>query len=353
MLLYIHIPFCDSKCFYCSFNSFTDKKNLKDNYFKALIKELKYELTKLNRLKNYKIETIFIGGGTPSSIEIKYFEKLFKELNIEKNRNIEITTEANPNSASYEWIKEMSNLGVNRFSFGVQSFNKDKLKFLGRRHSPKEAIKAVENAHKIGVKNISIDLIYNTSIDSKKLLIDDLNLANNLAINHISAYSLTIENGSKFEGDFSKSKDDELLSKFFIEETIKRGFFQYEISNFSKNYKSKHNLGYWEYKNYIGTGAGAVGFIDNKRFYPPKDINEYIKNPLNKRVEELSSEDIKMEKLFLGLRSIVGVDINMFNTKELKRVKILIDGNKLILEKDRVFNKNYLLTDEVTLFIIK
>ncbi len=344
MLVYIHIPFCDSKCFYCNFNSFVSDNLLKNEYFEALYLQLKFELEKF---KNSKIKTLFIGGGTPSTINPKYFEKIFLKFgNIE-----EITIEANPNSATYEWLRDMKNLGVNRVSFGVQSFNEDKLKFLGRNHSKLQAIQSVENAYKLGIKNISIDLIYNTKLDNKKLLIDDLNLACKLPINHISAYSLTIEDGSKFEKDFSKIKQDEDLSNFFIEEIKNRNFYQYEISNFSKGYKSKHNLGYWQYQNYIGVGAGAVGFYENKRFYPPKNLKEYIKNPLNIEIENLTQNDIKIEKIFLGLRSEVGVNLNLFNKKELEKVKILIDEKKIYLKDKKVFNLNYLLSDEIALFI--
>lgn len=346
MLLYIHIPFCDSKCFYCNFNSFVTKDSLKDDYFKALLFQLEFELDKF---KNKKIETIFIGGGTPSSVSPKYFEKIFAKF---KNIN-EITIEANPNSATYEWLKEMSNLGVDRVSFGVQSFNEKKLKFLGRTHSQKEAINAVKNAYKLNIKNISIDLIYNSAIDTKVLLKNDLSLASSLPINHISAYSLTIEEGSKFEGKLSKAKEDEELTNFFIDELKNRGFFQYEISNYSRGYKSKHNLGYWSYKDYIGIGAGAVGFYKNRRFYPTKDLNEYINNPLNIEVESLSEIDIKMEKIFLGLRSEVGVNLTLFNEKELSRVKILIDEKKLYFKNEKIFNLNYLLSDELALFIME
>jgi oxygen-independent coproporphyrinogen III oxidase len=342
MLVYIHIPFCESKCFYCNFNSIVND-SLKNEYFKALYLALKFEL---NKFSNEKIQTLYIGGGTPSIINPKYFEKIFLEFsNIE-----EITIEANPNSATYEWLREIKNLGVNRVSFGVQSFNQEKLKFLGRTHSNKDAIKSVENADKLGIKNISIDFIYNTFVDSKELLLKDLNLATKLPLNHLSAYSLTLEENSKFASDFSKiSKED--FSEFFINEIKEKEFLQYEISNFAKGYKSKHNLGYWEYKNYIGVGAGSVGFYKNKRFYPPKNLKEYINNPLKIEIEELSEDDIKIEKIFLGLRSEVGVDLKIFNQKELNKIKILIDAQKLYLKNEKIFNLNYLLSDEVVLFI--
>ena len=200
-MLYIHIPFCDSKCNYCAFNSYTNLNHLKKDYFNAL----KKQFLSLNP-KNYK--TVFIGGGTPSTMSVNFYEKLFTLLEPYIKNAKETTIECNPN-VKYEWLKEIKNLGINRISFGVQSFNEKKLRFLNRNHSPSLAIEAIENAKKAGFDNINLDLIYSTAIDSKKLLLNDLKIAFSLPIPHISAYSLTIEKGTKFEGDFSKRKEDE------------------------------------------------------------------------------------------------------------------------------------------------
>lgn len=337
-MLYIHIPFCDSKCNYCAFNSYTNLNHLKKYYFDAIKKQFLKE--------KREFSTIFIGGGTPSTMPISFYEKLF---NLIPTKNIkEITIEANPNT-SYEWLKEIKNLGVNRISFGVQSFNEDKLKFLNRNHSKIQAIKVIENAKKAGFDNINIDLIYSTALDNKKLLKEDLEIAFSLPINHISAYSLTIEKGTKFENDFSKRKEDEALEIWFIEK-LKEKFFHYEISNFGKI--CMHNLGYWQLKEYVGIGAGAVGFKNKTRYYTQTNVYEYIKNPTKYKIEMLSNEDIKKEKILLGLRSIVGFEKNLLNENELKRVNILIEEKKLYEKNEKIFSYDFLLADALSYYII-
>ena len=353
-LLYIHIPFCDSKCNYCSFNSYTNLNHLKKEYFEAIKKQLLYDIEKF-KITNF--ETIFIGGGTPSTMPVSFYEKLFKILEPFLKKTKEITIESNPN-ASYEWLKDIKNLGVNRISFGVQSFNDEKLKFLNRNHSSIQAIKTIENAKKAGFENINLDIIYSTAMDNKKLLQNDLKIIDSLPISHISAYSLMIEDNTKWEGDFSKRKEDEKLEIWFINE-IKKRFDQYEISNFGK--PCLHNLGYWEHKEYIGIGAGAVGFKKlkmengewkNFRYYTQNDVNEYIKNPTNYKFEYLTDKDIKKEKIFLGLRSIVGFEENILNKNEKEKVKILINEKKLFKKNKKIFSYDFLLADAISLFIL-
>jgi len=347
VLLYLHIPFCDSKCFYCSFNSYTDLLHLKNEYMQALQSQLLYELERFQVEKN-SIETIFIGGGTPSTVEPNLYEKFIDTLLPYLKKDVEFTTEANPNSATYEWIKAMKNLGVNRISFGVQSFDEKKLKYLGRNHSPKDAIKAIENAHKAGIKNISLDIIYDTVKDTKELLKNDLQIAFNLPINHISSYSLTIEKATKFYQEKTSPKDDENLAFWFVDE-VKKRFPQYEISNFG-NYRSKHNLGYWQLKDYIGIGSGAVGFLKNERFYPQTNVKKYLEDPTSHRVEKLSKQDLLTEKIFLGLRSEVGVETSLLPKD---KVKLLLEEKKLYEKNSKIFNKNFFLADELALFLIE
>jgi len=347
VLLYLHIPFCDSKCFYCSFNSYTDLIHLKTNYMKAIKAQLPFELKRFEVEKN-SIETLFIGGGTPSTVEPKLYEEFIDILKPYLKKDAEFTTEANPNSATYEWLKGMRLLGVNRVSFGVQSFDEQKLKYLGRNHSQKEAKTAIENAYKAGIKNISIDIIYDTQKDTKKLLKQDLLTAFNLPINHLSSYSLTIEKATKFYHDKTLPKDDENLAFWFVDE-VKKRFPQYEISNFGE-YKSKHNLGYWQLKDYIGIGSGAVGFLKNKRFYPQTNVKKYIEDPTSHRVEKLSKEDLLTEKIFLGLRSEVGVEKSIL-PKE--KIKLLLKEKKLYEKNSKIFNKNFFLADELALFLIE
>ena len=349
MLLYIHIPFCDSKCSYCAFNSYVDKFHLKQAYMSALITQLQFELKRFN-VKKQEIETIFIGGGTPSTVSPKLYKPLFDLLQPYLKQNIEITSEANPNSATKEWLKGMKDLGVNRISFGTQSFNAEKLKLLNRAHSAQQALEAVHNASQVGFKNISLDLIYATLGDTKELLEFDIKTAFSLPINHISAYALTIEEGTAFESKPEMSKEQLELTNWIFEEIKHHGFEQYEISNFG-SYKSLHNMGYWNYKDYIGLGAGAVGKLDTKRFYPQTVIEKYIENPNIIKEEILSEEDMRIEKIFLGFRSFIGVNASILEKEEYKRAMILVEEAKLSFLNNIFYNKEFLLADEITLFI--
>ena len=354
MLLYIHIPFCDSKCFYCAFNSYTDRFHLKHEYMNALKKQLKNDIENYIIKDNKKIETVFIGGGTPSTIKAFEYKEIFEIIKPYLEKNAEITTEANPNSASFDWLKGMHDLGVNRVSFGVQSFNSEKLKFLGRAHSANSAINAIQNANSIGFKGINCDIIYGVQNDTLESMKIDFDTAFSLPITHLSAYSLTIEEGTKFFDRSSVKIDDEELSYEIFDYINNKGFHQYEISNFAKNKESesKHNYGYWQHKEYLGVGAGAVGYINQQRQYPSKSIEEYIGNPLFFDVEKIDLNDIKTEKILLGFRSLNGVEISLFNEGEMKKIDDLIEYDKVYIKENRVFNKNFLLSDELALYIL-
>ena len=350
MLLYIHIPFCDSKCFYCAFNSYTSLHSLRKDYMKSLKIQLEYELTKHNNI----IETIFIGGGTPSCVDAFEYKDVIDIVKPYIDESIEITIEANPNSATKEWLQTIYDIGINRISFGVQSFDDEKLKFLGRNHNKTQAIDAIKNASMVGFKNINMDIIYDTSLDTKELLDSDLNIIKTLPINHISAYSLTLEEGTKFYNKSSVKIENQKLANYLFKKLENFGFSQYEISNFalSDNAQSKHNLGYWKYKEYLGIGCGAVGCIDNKRFYGIKDVQQYISRPLEyEEIESLTLDDIVLEKILLGFRSIVGVPINILNENQKIKLKILLDDNKVLLKKDKIYNNNFMLADELALYL--
>ncbi len=348
MLLYIHIPFCDSKCHYCSFNSYVDLFHLRESYMNALFVQLKFELERFDA-KEKSIETIFIGGGTPSTVKAELYRPLFALLQPYIKENAEITSEANPNSATAEWLEGMHALGVNRISFGVQSFNDEKLKKLGRAHKAIDASAAVIRAEKAGFKHLSLDLIYAVDGDTKALLEHDLNEAFSLPIDHLSAYALTIEEGTPFASTPDVANEKLALTEWFLKR-IKTRFPSYEISNFGE-YRSRHNLGYWEYKDYIGLGSGAVGSLKGTRYYPTTNVQAYIENPLNIAEEVLSEESIKTEKIFLGMRSIVGVNEAILSKQELKNAQLLVNEQKLSYKEGSFFNDDYLLSDELALFI--
>ncbi len=315
----------------------------------ALLIQLKHELQRFQAYDK-SIESVFIGGGTPSTVSPKLYEPIFKLIQPYLDKDIEITSEANPNSATKEWLEGMYNLGVNRISFGVQSFHHEKLKILNRAHNAQEAINAIKNAKEIGFENLSLDLIYATLNDTKELLSHDIQTAFSLPINHLSAYALTIEEGTPFEKKPHMSKESLKITSWLFEQIKSHGFEQYEISNFG-TYRSVHNLGYWKYKDYIGAGSGAVGKLGVERFYPTTILEEYIHNPLNIKTENLSDEDVQIEQIFLGFRSCVGVDEKVLNSHQKKRAQILVTEKKLEFKDSVFYNINYLLADEITLFL--
>ena len=348
MLLYIHIPFCDSKCSYCAFNSYVDKFSLREAYMNALIIQLKSEFLRFRVSIDNPIESVFIGGGTPSTIEPSLYKPLFKMINPYLKKECEITSEANPNSASREWLEGMFELGVNRLSFGVQSFNNEKLKTLGRAHNTEHALKAIQTASAIGFKHLSIDLIYGVRGDTKDLLKADISQAFSLPIDHISLYALTIEEETAFEKTPEIAQEELELTQWLFHEIIAKGFQQYEISNFG-TYHSYHNIGYWKHKPYIGLGSGAVGFLDHHRYYPSTSVEHYIHNPCEITSEEISENALITEKLFLGFRSFVGVEEIILTDKQKTRADMLVHEGILSHQHGGYFNSDFLLADEIAL----
>jgi oxygen-independent coproporphyrinogen-3 oxidase len=349
MLLYIHIPFCDSKCHYCSFNSYVDKFPLRRDYMQALQRQAAFEIEHLG-LTPGSIDTLFIGGGTPSTVSPALYAPLFEQLRPYLGADAEITSEANPNSATPEWLSGMKALGVNRISFGVQSFDEAKLKRLGRAHTPEQARSAVMAARDAGFEHLSVDLIYGVAGDTKALLQTDLETAFALPIDHLSAYALTIEEGTPFSATPEVAEEKLSLTSWLFEAIRAHGFEQYEISNFGR-YRSRHNIGYWEYKPYIGLGAGAVGCIGHTRYYPHRDVEAYIEDPRFRTTEPLDADAVKTERLFLGLRSIVGIPESLLDKEETQRAHWLVQEGKLGHRNGRFYNTDYLLSDEVVLYL--
>jgi len=310
--------------------------------------QLQYELERF-KPSHGDIKTIFIGGGTPSTINPSYYQDFFSIIKPYIDPNTEITAEANPNSATPLWMEGMKALRVNRLSFGVQSFDDAKLHNLGRAHNKIQAIDAIKNAHAMGFEHISLDLIYNARGDTKELLKKDIDTAFSLPIDHISAYELTIEDKTNFT-DKDRQIDDS-LAFFVAEEITKKGFEHYEISNFG-TYQSRHNKGYWNLENYIGIGAGAVGFLNDTRLYPLTDIDGYIANPLDIKEERLTSEEILTEKIFLGLRSTVGIEISILPAHIRQKADFLVNSGKLAKSATRYYNPNLFLSDEIALYLM-
>ncbi len=314
----------------------------------ALGVQLEHELQRFDVSKSNPIETVFIGGGTPSTVDPELYKPIFSCIAPLLKEGAEITTEANPNSATYEWLEGMFRLGVNRVSFGIQSFDDEKLKRLGRAHNTLHARNAIINASQIGFRHLSVDLIYGVNGDTQELLKRDLDEALSFPIDHISLYALTIEEHTPFETMPQMAHEELDLTKWLFETLGSYGFGHYEISNFG-TYRSEHNLGYWRHKPYIGLGAGAVGFDLSTRLYPPTDIEYYIDHPLELHRETLTPEEILNEKLFLGFRSIVGVESSLLSQKQNQTAKMLVAEGLLEEREGRYFNLDFLLADEIAL----
>lgn len=307
---YIHIPFCKSKCNYCSFISFTEQDK-KLGYVYSLLKEID------TYYSGEELKTLYFGGGTPSLIEPSLIEKIIKKFNF--NRDCEITFEMNPDDAKLEYLQALYNMGINRISLGTQTFNNEILKLIGRRHSAEQAIIAVENAKSAGFKNINLDLIY--GLPESKSIKGDLNEILKLDIPHISTYGLKIEEGSYFYTNFPSNlpNDDEQADMYLeINKTLEnKGYSRYEISNFAKSgFESKHNLNYWNNSSYYGFGVAAHGYVDGIRYSNYTTLEKYLSNPTKHESGHIVSEEEKIEEeIFLGFRKASGINIKEFNEK--------------------------------------
>ena len=324
--LYIHIPFCAQKCLYCDFPSFARKDHLRKAYIEALNKEI---ISLREKHNNLEINTIFIGGGTPSVLEANELECLLKEVaKLNMAKDIEYSMECNPGNLTEEKLEVMKKYGVNRISMGLQAKQDNLLKGLGRIHNYKTFKENFLLAKKVGFNNINVDLMFGLPNQSLNEWEETLREIISLEPAHISAYSLIIEEGTAFynlyENDKLKLPTEEEerkmyhLAKKILEEN---GFNQYEISNYAKERKEcRHNLAYWNMDNWIGVGSAAASYINGKRIKNISSVEEYI-NSINEKgeaVEEIinnSKNDNMEEFMFMGLRKINGIDENEFKKR--------------------------------------
>jgi len=361
--IYIHIPFCKQACYYCDFH-FSASLKFKKEMLEALEKEM---LLRKSELKNEQIETIYLGGGTPSILSVAEIQTLLKAVydNFEVVENPEITIEANPDDLSEEKIIQFSKTKINRLSIGIQSFFEDDLRFMNRAHTAEESKKCLETALKY-FDNITIDLIYGVPNMEKEKWLKNLETAFEFGISHISSYALTVEEKTALHSFIKKGKvkplDDNLASDHFrmlVNETKKQGFVQYEISNFGKpDYFSKHNTSYWLGKKYLGIGPSAHSFDGTNRAWNVSNNSKYIKaltsNEIPLEVETLTKNDRFNEKIMTGLRTIWGVDLLKikkefgltYYNQLLKNAKVLIQNEQLIIEN----NKTLLVTEKGKFF---
>ena len=323
--LYVHIPFCAQKCNYCDFNSYKiEEKNQKKDYLRSISREM--ELYK-EEFKNKYFTSVFLGGGTPSILTSEELTSLMKNIysNFNIKKDAEITIECNPGTLNKEKLKTIKSLGINRLSMGLQVTQNHHLKYIGRIHTYEQFEKNYKDAIEVGINNINVDLMYslpNQSFDEWK---ETLNKIINLNPSHISAYSLILEEGTKFydmyinkEFELNDEEVDINIYNYTIDTLSKNGYNQYEISNYAKEgYECKHNIVYWKCDNYLGLGPGAAGYINNYRYSNVCDIKSYNKylNDNKKPLEEkniLNKKDEIEEFIFMGLRMNKGINLDEF-----------------------------------------
>ncbi len=324
---YLHIPFCEHICYYCDFNKVFLKGQPVDDYLQALDQEMKLIL-KQNPTREF--ETIFVGGGTPTSLNEQQLERFCISINenLPKAANIEFTFEANPGDLSKEKLQILKDAGVNRISLGVQTFNDELLTKIGRVHRAEDVYQTIADIKTIGFENISIDLIYSLPTQTLADFKASLTAAFSLELPHYSVYSLIIEPKTVFYNLQRKGKlpttGEDLEAQMYevvMEEMEKHGLHQYEISNFSKpGYESRHNLTYWNNDYYYGFGAGAHGYINGFRRSNHGPLKKYINHinsgelPIVENHQVTLSEQME-EEMFLGLRKTAGVSISKFIQK--------------------------------------
>lgn len=344
--LYIHIPFCKSKCYYCDFISFANKETCQKEYIEAVIKEIRHA-----DLRKYNISTVYIGGGTPSILDSKYIARIINEIKsvgVTSSRpcfeehaianvgasiarpNTEITIEINPGTVDREKLQIYKEAGINRLSIGLQSTDDTLLKEIGRIHKYEDFLKVFNEAREVGFKNINVDLMLGLPNQTIEILEDSVKKVIELNPEHISIYSLILEEGTKLY-DMVKSErltlpGEELERKMYwkVKEMLeKSGYIHYEISNFAKEgYVSKHNSDCWKQKEYIGIGAAAHSYLNDTRYSNKESLEEYVSNinddSFDKNIivhERQTTESKQKEHMLLGLRKLEGVSIREFKSK--------------------------------------
>ena len=347
MSIYIHIPFCTSICTYCDFCKMYYNKKYIDKYLDSLEKEIK------ERYKGEKVKTIFIGGGTPTSLDDNELKRLLEITNIFDKEEMEFTIESNVESITESKLKIMIDSGVNRISIGVESFNDDILKILGRSHN-RENIYNKINLVKKYFDNINIDLIYAVT-DSLDIVREDIEDYLKLDIPHISTYSLIIEDKTILGINKYDNIDEDVDYKMYkyIENTLENNnYIHYEVSNYAKEgYESKHNLVYWDNEEYYGFGLSSTSYINNIRRTNTKNLNKYLDNNY---IDEENYEDIDIRienEIMLGLRKIDGIDLDNFKNKYNKCLEEIYDINDLVEEGYLVKENNKLKINKEYIYI--
>ncbi len=309
--LYIHVPFCAHICAYCDFMRVGYHPKLVNDYLEALKKEIEhYDLTKVN--------TVYFGGGTPSVLSLEELEKLFDIVQTQLDQATEISFEMNPESVDLDKVLLLKKRGVNRISLGVQSFNQKEIKEMDRFHSEEDISSAITLLQANGFNNISIDLMYALPGQTIESLNHSLDVLFKLRLEHFSIYALTIEANSKWGREKRQKIDEDLeadMYELICERAQDAGYRHYEISNFCLDKPSIHNLHYWTYDDYLGSGPGAHSKIGHKRLENSRNLQDYLSKPIHKKIIDLSQEDLAFESLMMGLRVDTGINLEKFKFK--------------------------------------
>lgn len=325
--LYIHIPFCKSKCNYCDFNSFSGKEDYFDRYFHVLQQEIRHYS---GALKDHTIDTVFIGGGTPSLVDSKYIYELLKNCRQYFNiyNKAEISMESNPGTLSYEKLLSYRINGVNRLSMGLQAWQDRLLVSLGRIHTSEDFTVNYEAAIKAGFRNINVDLIFGLPGQTMNDWAVTVHKVLKLGLQHISCYSLKIEEGTVFGNLLEEGRlepvDEELdrrMYRFAIDEMTKHGYMHYEISNFAlPGFECRHNVRYWKAEEYLGIGAGAHSYLNGNRFNNVNGVEEYINVKsldmgASENIQAITESESMAEYMILGLRLTNGIVVQEFESR--------------------------------------
>lgn len=348
--LYAHIPFCERKCNYCDFVSFTgkDEKDFK-KYVDELLKEIKDRGS-----KDYHVDSLYIGGGTPSILPSNLMERLLRKAydSFKFLKDLEVTIEVNPATVDKEKLNTYRSLGINRISMGVQSFDDTILKKLGRIHSKKDVTDSYNLIRKAGFNNVSLDLMYAVPGQSEALWTESLKEAVLLEPEHISCYSLSLEEGTDFYDSFNKgtlklpSYDEDAKMYLITGELLsKAGYHRYEISNYCKEgYASRHNLKYWNMEEYLGLGVSAHSFLNGTRIENHHTLNEYYGRDKVKCTHENTEYDNISEFIFMGLRKTEGISLKDFEDRFSIPYKVYLKDRQDLLKA--LIDQGFILEEE-------
>ena len=367
--LYIHIPFCESKCIYCDFYSMANNNHLIDKYINALLVEA---VLRKNELNSETLTTVYLGGGTPSLLSITQLSKIVNGLKkvFDFSEVKEFTIEVNPDDVTAYYIQQAKSLGINRVSMGVQSFSDEDLRFINRRHTAKQATDAIHIIKKAGIDNISIDLIYGIPGQNIEIWKNNVDTAISLSVQHISAYTLMYEEGTRLSvmrslGKITEMDDDVVAAMYdyLVAQLKSNGYTHYEISNFAlQGFHSRHNSSYWNLTPYLGLGVAAHSFDGTVRRYNPSNLKKYLdalgEGNLCVEVEKITKAEKYDEYVMLRLRTADGIDadelMHRFDEEYyqffIEKTKPLVSEGSLINENGRYYipENHIMISDNIT-----